>query len=42
MKLLFKKNIFNILEKKINSKKQNLSTGSYHKREEMKKYQKLN
>ena len=37
MKLLFKKIIFNILEKKINSKKQNLSTGSYHKREEMKK-----
>lgn len=37
MKLLFKENIFNILEKKLKSKKQNLSKGSYHKREEMKK-----
>jgi methionyl-tRNA formyltransferase len=37
MKLLFKKNIFSILEKKINSNKQNLSKGSYHKREEMEK-----
>jgi methionyl-tRNA formyltransferase len=36
IKLLFKNNIFNILDKKIISKKQNLTIGSYHKRKDMK------